>query len=110
MISSNNEHVFIHDLNDLTLQIIFDAFWTSMNVDSMLLIAWNNSRHAPSWQIYLHCRIEETGNPGIICIVCHHIPRHPSEQGSSSMGKHLSAIAHIAMLSELTELEVSEFT
>ena len=25
MISFKNEHVFIHDLSDLTLQIIFDA-------------------------------------------------------------------------------------
>jgi hypothetical protein len=25
MISSNNEHVIIHDLSDLTLQIIFNA-------------------------------------------------------------------------------------
>jgi len=32
MISSKNECVFIRDLSDLTLQIIFDALWASMNV------------------------------------------------------------------------------
>jgi hypothetical protein len=36
MMSSKNERVFIRDLNDLTLQIIFDAWWISMNVDSQL--------------------------------------------------------------------------
>ena len=49
MISSNNKCVFIHDLGDLTLKIIFDACWASMNVGSKRPIAWNNSRHAPSW-------------------------------------------------------------
>jgi hypothetical protein len=38
IISSKNERVFICDLNDLTLQTIFDAQWTSMNVDSKLSI------------------------------------------------------------------------
>jgi hypothetical protein len=55
MISSKNERVFIRDLNDLTLQITFDTWWTSMNVDSKISIAWNNSSHAPSWRFYLHC-------------------------------------------------------
>jgi hypothetical protein len=49
MISSNNERVFIHDLSNLTLQIIFNAWWASMNVGLKQPIAWNNSRHAPSW-------------------------------------------------------------
>jgi hypothetical protein len=49
MISSKNERVFIRDLSDLTLQIIFDAWWASMNVGLKRPIAWNNSRHAPSW-------------------------------------------------------------
>jgi len=110
MISSKNERVFIRDLNDLTLQIIIDAWWASMNVGSKHSIAWKNSRHAPSWQFYLHCRIEETGSPGIICIICHQVLRHPSEHGTSSMGKHLLAKAHIAKLNELTESEVSELT
>jgi len=110
MISSKNEGVFIRDLLDLTLQIIFDAWWASLNVGSKRSIPWKNSRHAPSWQFYLHCGIEETGSPGIICIVCHQVLRHPSEHGTSSMGKHLLAKAHIAKLNELTELEVTELT
>jgi len=81
-----------------------------MNVGSKPSIAWKNSRHAPSWRFYLHCGIEETGSPGIICIVCHQVLRHPSEHGTSSMGKHLLAKAHFAKLNELTELEVTELT
>jgi hypothetical protein len=105
MISSKNERVFIRDLSDLTLQIIFDAWWASMNVGSKWPIAWKNSRHAPLWRFYWHCGIEEP-SPGMICIVCHQVLRHPSEHGTSSMGKHLLAKAHIAKLNELTESEV----
>jgi len=110
MISSKNERVFIRDLSDLTLQIIFDAWWASMNVGSKRPIACKNSRHVPSWRFYLHCGIEETGSPGIICIVCHQVLRHPSEHGTSSMGKHLLAKAHIAKLNELPQSEVTELT
>jgi len=110
MISAKNECVFIRDLSDLTLQIIFDVWWASMNVGSNRPIAWKNSRHAPSCRVYLHCGNEETGSPGIICIVCHQVLRHPSEHGTSSMGKHLLAKAHIAKLNELTESEVTELT
>jgi len=110
MISSSNECVFISDLSDLTLQIIFNAWWASINVNSKRPIAWNNSRHAPSWRFNLHCGIEETASPGIICIVCHEVLRHPSECGTSSLGKHLLAKAHIAKLNELTESEVTEFS
>jgi hypothetical protein len=39
MISSKNERVFIRDLSDLTLQIIFDAWWASMNEGSKRPIA-----------------------------------------------------------------------
>jgi len=81
-----------------------------MNVGSKRSIAWSISRHAPSWRSYLHCGDEETGSPGIICIVCHQVLRHPSEHGTSSVGKHLLAKAHIAKLNELTESEVSELT
>jgi len=109
-ISSKNERFFIRDLNDLTLQIIFDAWWASLNVGLKCSIAWKNSRHAPSWRFYLHCGIEETGSPGIICIICHQVLHHPSEHGTSSMGKHLLAKAHIAKLNELTESEVTELT
>jgi hypothetical protein len=110
MISSKNERDFIRDLRDLTLQIIFDAWWASTNVDSKRPIAWKNSRHAPSWRLYLHWAIEETGSPGIIYVVCHQVLRHPSEHGISSMGKYLLAKAHIAKLNELTESEVTELT
>ena len=110
MISSNNERVLIRDLSDLTLQIIFDAWWASTNEGSKWHFAWNNSRHAPSWRFYLHCAIEESGSPGIICIVCHQVLRHPSEHGTSSMGKHLLAKAHIAKLNKFTESEVTELT
>jgi len=110
MISSQKEPVFIRDLNGLTLQIICDAWWTSMNVDSKLSIAWNNSRHAPSWRFYLHFGMEEIGSPGIICIVCHQVLHHPSEYGTSSMGKPLLAKVHIAKQIELTVSEVSELT
>jgi hypothetical protein len=105
-----NERVFISDLSDLTLQIIFDTWWAAMNVGLMQPNARNISRHAPLWQFYLHCGIEETGSPGIICIVCHPVLRHPSEHGTSSMGKHLLAKAHIARLNELTESQVTELT
>jgi hypothetical protein len=110
MISSKNEGVFIHDLSDLTLQIIFDASWTSMNVGSMRPISWTNSRQAPSWQLYLHCGIEETGSPGIRCIVCHQVLPHPSQHGTSSMAKHMLPKEYIAKLNELTVSEATELT
>ena len=110
MLSSKHERVFIRDLSDLTLQIIIDAWWASMNVGSKRPIAWNNSRHAPSWRFYLHCGIEESGSPGIICIVCHQVLHHPSEHGTSSMGKLLLAKAHIAKLNKLTESKVTELS
>jgi len=110
MIPSKNERVFIHNLSDLTLQIIFDTSRASINVGSKRPITWNASRHAPSWRFYLHSGIEESGCPGIICIVCHQDLRHPSEHRTSSMGKHLLAKAHIAKLNELTESEVTELT
>jgi len=110
MIYSKNECIFIRDLSDLTLQIIFDAWWASMNVGSKQPIAWKNCAYAPWSRFYLHCEIEETGSPGIICIVSHQVLRHPSEHGTSSMGKHLLVKAHIAKLNELTESEVTELS
>jgi len=110
MISSKNECVFICDVSDLTLQIIFDAWWASMNVGSKRPIAWNNSRHVPSWRSYIHWGIEETGSPGIICIVCHQLLRHPSEHGTSSKGKQLLVKVHIVKLNELTVSEITELT
>jgi len=110
IISSKNECVFIRDLSDLTLQIFFDAWWASMNVGLKRPIAWTASRHAPSCRFDLHCGIEESGSPGIICIVCHQVLCHPSEHGTCSMGKHLLAKAHITKLNELTESEITELT
>jgi len=110
MISSNGARVFICDLSDHTLQIIFDAWWASMNVSTKRPIAWNSSRHAPAWQFDLLCGMEESGSPGIISIVCHQVLRHPSEHGTSSMGKHLLAKAHIAKFNEITGSEVTKLT
>ena len=109
-IASKNERVYIHALSVHTLQIIFDAWWASMNIGSMRCIVWNNSRHAHSWRLYWHCGIVETGSPAIICIVCHQVHCHPSEYGTTSMGKHGLAKAHIAKLYQLTESEVTELT
>jgi len=89
MRSSKNEPLFISDLSDLTLQIISDAWWASMNVCVKHSIACNTWRHAPKWRVYLHCGIEETGWPGIIFIDCHQVLCDPSDLGTSSMGKHL---------------------
>jgi hypothetical protein len=110
MITSKNEIVFIRDLSDLTLQIIFNDSWPLMNVGSKQPIALKNSRHAPSWRFYLRCGIEKTGSPGILCIVCHQFLRHPSAHGTSSMGKHLLTKAPIAKLNKLTASGVTELT
>jgi hypothetical protein len=108
MISSKDERVLIRNLKNLTFQIIFDEWWASMNECSKQPIALNNSRHSPLWQFYLHCGMEENSRPGVICIVCHQVLRHPSEHGTSSMAKHLISQAHIAKLNELTESVVTQ--
>jgi len=110
MISSINNRICFRHLSDLTLQIIFDAWWASLNVDSKLPVAWINCRHAPSWRCFLHCGLEETGSPGIISIVSHQVRRHSSEHGTSSMWKHFLAKAHIAKLNKLTKSDVTELT
>jgi len=110
MRSAKNDCVFIRDLTDLTLEIIFDAWWVSMNAGSKHPIAWKYSMHAPSWRLYSHHGIEKTGSPGITGIDCHQVLWHPSQHGTSSMGKHLLAKEHIARLNELTESEVSELS
>ena len=43
MITSTNERVIIRDLTNLTLQIIFNACWASMNIGSKRSIGWNDS-------------------------------------------------------------------
>jgi len=110
IISSKNQPGCIRVLSDLTLQIIFNAWWASMNVGSKWPIGGNIPRHVPSWWVYLPCPIEETGSPGIIVIVCHQVLCHPSEHGTNSLGKHLLATAHIAKQNKLTESEVTEWT
>jgi len=110
MICSKTECSFIRELRDRTLQIIFNVWWTSMNVGAMWPVAWNNIRHAPSWRFYLHCGIEETGRRSIICIICHQVLRHPSEHGTSSMGKHLPVKAQIGKLHKSTVSEVTKST
>jgi len=108
--TSKNEGVLIRDLSDLPLQSILDTWWASMYLGSKRSIAWNYSTHVPAWHFYLHCGIEETGSPGIIFIVCHQVLCHPSEHGTSSMGKNVLAKAHIAKLNELTMSEVNELS
>jgi len=110
LIPSRNERVFIRDLSDLNLQIVFDAWWASINVSSKRPIARNNSRHVLWWRFHSHCGIGETGRPGIMCIICHPVLRYPSEHGTSSMEKHLLAKAHIAKLNELSQSKVTEMT
>jgi len=110
LVSSKNECVLICNLSDHTFHFIFDAWWGSINVGSKRPLEWSKSRRALLWNFYLHCGIEDTGSPGIICIVCHQVHRHPSEHGTSSMGKHLMAKVHITKLNEFTESEVSQLT
>ena len=110
MISSTNEHIFIHHLSDLTLQIMINSGWASLIGDLTRPIPWNSSRHAPSWQFYLHFGSEKTGSPGIIIIIWHQLLCHPSEHGTSAIGTNVLARAHIATFDELTELEFTELT
>jgi len=105
---SKKEGVCIHDLGNLTLQMIFDGWLASMIDGSKRPVAWNNSRHVRLWRCYLHCGIEETGSRGIICIVCHQVMCHPSPYAISSIATHLLATAHIAKLNKSTESKVNE--
>jgi len=105
-----NERVFILDLSNLTLQIIFNAWWAPRNVGSKQSVVWNDSRHSPLERFYLHCGIEETGSPGIACIMCDQVLRHPTAYGTSWMGKHLMAKALVRMLNRWTEQEVTVMT
>jgi len=109
-ITSKNEHIRICEVSKLIFQIIFDAWLASINVGLKRPIAWNKSRHASSWQFYLHSGSEETGNPGIIRIICHQLLCHPSEHGTSSMGKHFLDKAQIAKLNKFKESDVAELT
>ena len=110
MISSKFEHGCICDLKDVKCRIKFDAWWASVDVGFQCPIVCNSSRRAASWQLNLHCRIEETGNPGIVCIVWHQVLHYPSELVTSSVGKHLLGKVNIANLNKFTELAVTELT
>jgi hypothetical protein len=85
-ISLNMENGFSPDLINLSFECIFNPWWASMNVVVQRPRASNNSRHAPSWQIYFYYWMEVTDSPGIICIIWHHVCCHPSEHATSSMG------------------------
>lgn len=108
--SARGDRVFVRDLTDETLQMAFDNWWKSMDVKTKHTIVWKTSRHAASWAYYKHCANAENGSPGIICIVCHQVLAHPSENGTSTMGKHLLTKVHTAKLSELTEQDRSLLT
>jgi len=110
MISSKLVLLCIHDINDLTLQINFDVLWAWKDVRSKQHIAWNTSRHLPSWRFDFNCGIEETGSSVIVHIICHQVHLHPSELVISSMGKYVLANAPIPMLNELTMSEVTGLT
>jgi hypothetical protein len=81
-----------------------------MKIASTHPIASNDSRYVSSCQLYSHYQTEETGRPGIICIVCHPVLRYTLEHGPSSMKKHLLAKAQILKFNELTESEVIALT
>ena len=81
-----------------------------MNTGSTSSVAWNVSRHAPSWAAHLHCGSESSSSPDIICTICHHVCHYSSAQGNRSMGNHSLAKEHITSFHELTELEVTELT
>jgi hypothetical protein len=89
---------------------MFDAWSDSITVGSKRGRGWNNSTHTPSWPFYLHYGIEETASAGMICIDCHPVLCHPSEDGSSSLGKHLLAKAHIAKIDEFPESQLTDLT
>jgi len=81
-----------------------------MNMGSKRPIGWNFSRNARLWRFYWHGWIEKTRSRGSTCIVCHQVLRHPSEDGTSSIGKHMEAQVHMAKLNESRESEVTKLT
>jgi len=110
IISSRHDFVIMCGLCDLKLQIIVEAVWDVTNVGSKWRIYSANFAHTPSCRLYLHCGIDDTGSPGIICIVWDQVPRHPWEHATSSLGKLLVAQAHIANINELTVSEITQLT
>jgi hypothetical protein len=110
MYSLTEQRVIVRDLTDVELQNTFDTWWDSLKVVTKNKIVWNSSRHASAWRFFKHCANAQTGSPGVICIVCYQVLTHPSENGTSTMGKHLLTKGHKAKLNELTENEVSLLT
>jgi hypothetical protein len=105
---SKNERILMRDLSDHSFQIFFNGWWASINVVSKRPLQRNNSRHSSSWRFYLHCGSVASGSPETISIICHQVLRHPTEHGTSSMGKDLLAKAYIAKWNKATESDVSE--
>jgi hypothetical protein len=54
MHSAKEERVFMRDLTDETLQMTFDAWWTSMNVETKCTVIWKRSGHSPTWRFFKH--------------------------------------------------------
>jgi len=109
IISSKNEHVFMHDLSDHSFQIIVDIWGVSMTLGLKWPVVWNISRHVALWQICLHCRIDKTGSHGIISLVCHHDLHYPFTTWDLLNVETVTGKAHIGMLNELTESDVTEW-
>jgi hypothetical protein len=108
--SSKCKRVLLYDLSDITLYILFDAWWTSMNVGWQPPISWNNSKYTPTWWFYLPYRIGDTCSTGIICIIRNQVLWHRSEHGTRSIGKQLQAKVCPTKWNELTELYFTKLT
>jgi len=81
-----------------------------MDVASKCSVAWNNSGSGSSSWYYLHCGIEGSTIRDIICVVFHQVLRHPSEHGTSLMGKHFVGKAHIAKLNKSSQSTLTQLT
>jgi len=110
LIFLETECVFIRVSSNHTFQNICAACWAFKDVGLKRSIALDNSRHAPLWHFCLQGRIAKTSSPGFIFIVWHQVLCHISEHGTSSMGKHLLAKAHLAKLNNFTKLEYKDLT
>jgi hypothetical protein len=110
VISSPNTHVLIRDWRNLSLLIIFNAWWVSLTVGSWHPIASSNHTQAPCGPLYLHCRMETGGIISIIGIVCHQVLHLVSPPVISSMWNHLIGKVLIATFNESKESDVHDLT
>jgi hypothetical protein len=94
--SSNNQGVFVRNLSDLDLYILFNTPWASITVGLMSSNVWNISWHPDLSRFYLHCGMEETGRPGIIYVIGYWVFCHLSEYEIGSIVKQIPAIVCIA--------------